>query len=353
VKRFKFNNKGFTLIETVIAIAIVGLVITMAFSLLVFGQNFFSNSNTQYGIQNDGRITSSYLSKELRFATEIEIIDVSEAKDEIQHHESIDEPYDYFYIENGKLHHYIYDSSNYTNIGFGNSISEVSSEFIKKDNKTLGIVIESEDESKKYNLDTEISLDNLKLNDKNIIGDNNLAVKYKTTYNEEDSPDDEDEEEDEDTEPSDDEYTVQFYNIENGTDFTKNVTHGNSLGGNFPSAPVRTGYSFKEWNTMMDGNGASFTSTTQITGNMTVYVQWDAKTYTITFDKNNPKATNPSPNNKTVTYDSTYGSLPIVSYDKKVFLGWYTDKNHGTKVESGTIVDITNNLTLYAHWGNK
>ena len=176
----KFNNQGFTLIETVIAVAIVGLVIAMSFSLLAFGQNYFSMSNTQYGIQNDGRITSSYLSKELRFATEIEIIDVFEARDEIIDNESIDEPYNFLYIKDGKLHNYIYQSGSYKQISFGNSISNSNSKFQKVNDEVLRIVIESTEDDKNYDLNTEINLENLKLNDNNINGNEGLAIKYKT-----------------------------------------------------------------------------------------------------------------------------------------------------------------------------
>jgi len=46
----------------------------------------------------------------------------------------------------------------------------------------LRIVIESTENDKNYDLNTEITLDNLKLNDNNINGNVGLAVKYKTEY---------------------------------------------------------------------------------------------------------------------------------------------------------------------------
>ncbi len=42
------------------------------------------------------------------------------------------------------------------------------------------------------------------------------------------------------------------------------------------------------------------------------------------------------------------GSLPNQTKDKHVFLGWYTDKVAGTKVDENTIV--TKNMDLYPHW---
>lgn len=53
---------------------------------------------------------------------------------------------------------------------------------------------------------------------------------------------------------------------------------------------------------------------------------------------------------KTVTYDSTYGTLPTPLREGYTFAGWYTASSGGTKVESSTKVKITANQTLYAHW---
>ena len=51
---------------------------------------------------------------------------------------------------------------------------------------------------------------------------------------------------------------------------------------------------------------------------------------------------------KEVTYNSTYGDLPILSKAEYIFNGWYT--TGGTKVESTTSVTNSSNHTLYAQW---
>jgi len=53
---------------------------------------------------------------------------------------------------------------------------------------------------------------------------------------------------------------------------------------------------------------------------------------------------------RTVTYDGTYGTLPIATRAGYTFMGWYTDETGDTKIESGTTVAITSDQTLYAHW---
>ena len=51
---------------------------------------------------------------------------------------------------------------------------------------------------------------------------------------------------------------------------------------------------------------------------------------------------------KSMTYDSTYGTLPTPIRTGYNFLGWYT--TGGVKVDSTTIMEIASNHTLYAQW---
>jgi uncharacterized repeat protein (TIGR02543 family) len=53
---------------------------------------------------------------------------------------------------------------------------------------------------------------------------------------------------------------------------------------------------------------------------------------------------------KTVTYASTYGTLPTPTRSGYTFDGWYTAESGGTKIESTTTVSITSNQILYGHW---
>ena len=77
--------------------------------------------------------------------------------------------------------------------------------------------------------------------------------------------------------------------------------------------------------------------------NHSIYAQWTANTYTVTFVYGNGSANT----TKTVTYDSTYGTLPTPTRTNYTFLGWYNDN---AKIENTTIVKITSNITLTAQW---
>lgn len=55
-------------------------------------------------------------------------------------------------------------------------------------------------------------------------------------------------------------------------------------------------------------------------------------------------------NNKIVTYHSTYGELPTATKTGFTFVGWFTAKNGGTQIKNTTVVSITQNQTLFAHY---
>ena len=113
--------------------------------------------------------------------------------------------------------------------------------------------------------------------------------------------------------------------------------------------PTRAGYSFSSWTTTKGTvSGDTLTIPANAYGNITLTANWAANSYTVTFNANGGGT--PSPASKSVTYDSTYGTLATCSRGGYTFAGWYTAASGGTKIESGTKVAITAAQTLYAHW---
>ena len=147
----------------------------------------------------------------------------------------------------------------------------------------------------------------------------------------------------------------------NSSTCSKSVTYGSTYG-TMPT-PTRTGYTFSGWYTSASG-GTKIESTTtvSITAAQTLYAHWTAKTYTVTFDVNSGDtwtsstctgtgiSLNSSTCSKSVTYGSTYGTMPTPTRTGYTFSGWYTSASGGTKIESTTQVSITAAQTLYAHW---
>ena len=79
------------------------------------------------------------------------------------------------------------------------------------------------------------------------------------------------------------------------------------------------------------------------------YIYMPYATYTVSFDTQANIVVNPDSIN--VVYNGTYWTLPEVSRDWFDFLGWFTQSEGWTKVESSTQVTTSaKNQTLYAHW---
>ncbi len=68
------NKKGMTLVEIIVAVAIVGIIATVIGNVFIFGSKSFKNSDTQSVNQMDVRLASAAISRELRYADEIEVV---------------------------------------------------------------------------------------------------------------------------------------------------------------------------------------------------------------------------------------------------------------------------------------
>jgi len=51
-----------------------------------------------------------------------------------------------------------------------------------------------------------------------------------------------------------------------------------------------------------------------------------------------------------LTNGNTYGSLPNPNRTGYEFIGWFTERENGSKIEENTIFNNNNDVTLYAHW---
>ena len=113
------QTSGFTLVELIIVIAILSLVTIGAFMLYSFGQNSFGIGTKQYDLQSTIRLASSVLRNDLKYATDVEILDTYDYNDFLD----IENPYygsNYIFLEKnneGKgisVRHYMFDPMSYT-----------------------------------------------------------------------------------------------------------------------------------------------------------------------------------------------------------------------------------------------
>ncbi|MDB4273901.1 InlB B-repeat-containing protein, partial [Algibacter sp.] len=121
------------------------------------------------------------------------------------------------------------------------------------------------------------------------------------------------------------------------------------------NAFTRTGYTFAGWNTAANGSGISYSDeesyTMSAAPNVTLYAQWVAINYTVTFDVNGGTGTIPD---QSIAFDVaanlTANSLTRAGYS---FTGWNTDTDGiGTSYanEASYTMSTTQDVVLYAKW---
>ena len=112
---------------------------------------------------------------------------------------------------------------------------------------------------------------------------------------------------------------------------------------------AKTGYTFNGWNTQANGQGTAYSagSTFDITEDITLYAQWKAVSYTITYELDG--GTNHASNPANYTIETATITLQNPTKTGYTFSGWYKEStftNKLTQITNGS----TGNLTLYAKW---
>ena len=112
------------------------------------------------------------------------------------------------------------------------------------------------------------------------------------------------------------------------------------------ATPTREGYEFKGWFTAASG-GTQITSATSITSNQTIYAQWTAINYTITYNLNSGTV---SGNPTSYTIESDAITLKNPTRANYIFNGW-TGSNGTTAQTTVTIPKgSTGNKSYTANW---
>lgn len=114
-----------------------------------------------------------------------------------------------------------------------------------------------------------------------------------------------------------------------------------------PANPVREGYEFSAWCTSQTGREQWNFTNGKVAGAMTLYAKWTVKRYAVTFDACGGSC---GTTGKQVTYDKTYGALPVPTRMGYDFTGWYTAETGGEQITAQTLMTKAEAHTLYAHW---
>lgn len=132
---------------------------------------------------------------------------------------------------------------------------------------------------------------------------------------------------------------VKLTDDKNGTSQTIVVNYGETIS-SLPS-PTYEGYTFNGW----VHDSEILTPETIIYTSFEAFASWSGNTYTVTL---NPGEGTVSETSITVTYGSTYPSLPTPHLSGSTFVGWYLDSTFTRLVSSTTVVQTNSNHTLYA-----
>ncbi len=126
--------------------------------------------------------------------------------------------------------------------------------------------------------------------------------------------------------------------------------------------PTRTGYEFAKWNTQKNGGGTDYAPASSLTmaeaADITLYAQWTANTYTVTFNGNHGATeSGAETTSQTMTYD-TYALLNENTFTRAgyAFDGWtqYADGTGSSWENHENVVNLTATnggaVTMFAKW---
>ncbi|MCR5725712.1 MAG: InlB B-repeat-containing protein, partial [Treponema sp.] len=146
-------------------------------------------------------------------------------------------------------------------------------------------------------------------------------------------------------------FDLQAQGVKDADSFTPRAVSYDRTYGLLPQ-PIRAGYTFTGWNLSPDGTGAAVYAGTPVTQteDHTLYAQWQAKTYTVSYNANEGIGTISS---VTAPYDSTV-ELPANAFfrDGYSFYGWATEKKplEQNVYSPGEHIPVTRSFTVFAIW---
>lgn len=161
MNRLKLNNKGMTLIELLIVLAIMGIILQVVYSVFFLGNKSFTISKNKGFSQQDARLVTEIVTKELRNAKKIDI-------DESKFNE------DYYTLEfeeeNNRLIRRDKDKNKAPTVIAEGSIEEILFNYSEEIDGIIKVTITTREKDEKYKLDFDILLENIPGYDKEPIG---------------------------------------------------------------------------------------------------------------------------------------------------------------------------------------
>ncbi|QZY56982.1 PilW family protein [Crassaminicella profunda] len=184
------NTKGVTLIELLVVLALLGMILSLGYSLNFFGIHTFTKGSIQANVQQKVRLAADFITKEIRYATNLKIIDPSQP---IPPKDDIEEDLYYIFINGNTIEHRYKGNSriitdSIQTLSFERAIEESTKKTI---DNILNFEIVGSDKKQTYNMKSEALIINLPKNNK-ILNENedkpSIAICYKKTLPIESNP---------------------------------------------------------------------------------------------------------------------------------------------------------------------
>jgi len=160
------HRKGFTIVELIIVLALLGIVLGVGYNLFFYGENTFRTGSSKYQLQSDVRLVSDFISEEIRNAVELDIVSLPI---------TAQTGYHYIYLDGATIkYQFNGKTENKTNA----IMNDQAIFAIKKDanNKNfLKITLKGKLNGQEYDLATEIFLSNIS----NKAAASGKAIRYK------------------------------------------------------------------------------------------------------------------------------------------------------------------------------
>lgn len=153
------NKRGVSLVELMVALILLIIVLGLGYMFYSFGTNSFAMGSSQSNVQQNVRFAANYITGEVRFATEVEILDNDDIPENISDPANDNE---YIFIEDGKIKHLNKDGETIIFQSISDGINIVLNfEIAGTHQDILNFTIYGNDANKNFDLETETTILNL------------------------------------------------------------------------------------------------------------------------------------------------------------------------------------------------
>jgi prepilin-type N-terminal cleavage/methylation domain-containing protein len=174
------DKRGVSLVELTVVLALLSVVLAVGYLFYGFGTRTFAAGEIRSNVQQQARLASSYIEKELRYAFEVQLLDLATFTVPAV----VGDDFQYLFLNgDGALEHRTIDGSNVLFYFDDVRIDLLEFSVSPANNGILSYSLRavSDIAPQEYRLATEVYIDNLKLSKnliKNIAGTTGNAIRY-------------------------------------------------------------------------------------------------------------------------------------------------------------------------------